>query len=285
MDIEKMKKYYASLLIATTLLIGSCATTTRDSVSGVKRQQLLLLPESQITSMASASYLQTLKEADKKKTLNANQAQLERVRGISNKLIAQVGVFRPDAAKWQWEVNVDKNEQVNAYCMPGGKIMVYTGLIEKLNATDDELGAVIGHEIAHALREHGRERMSSALVQQVGLAGIAVYLGTSKNKTAANVGMQAAALGTTLFFALPNSREQEREADKIGLELAARAGYNPDAAITLWQKMSAQSEAKPPEFLSTHPANENRIKELRALVPQVRPLYEAAKTASKNNAS
>lgn len=274
-----MKNYSALLCISLALVIGGCATTTKDSVSGVKRQQLLLLPESQITSMASASYLQTLKESDKKKTLNTNQAQLERVRGISNKLIAQVGVFRPDASKWKWEVNVDKNDQVNAYCMPGGKIMVYTGLIDKLNATDDELGAVIGHEIAHALREHGRERMSAALIQQVGLAGFAAYLGTSKNKTTANAGMQAAALGTTLFFALPNSREQEREADRIGLELAARAGYNPDAAITLWQKMSAQNEAKPPEFLSTHPSNDSRIVNLRALAPQVRPLYEAAKAS------
>ena len=272
-----MKKYYTLLLFTITLLISGCATTTQDSVAGVKRQQLLVLPASQITSMASASYLQTLKDSEQKKTLNTNPAQLERIRAISNKLIAQVGIFRPDASKWKWEVNVDNNEQVNAYCMPGGKIMVFTGLIDKLHTTDDELGAVIGHEIAHALREHGRERMSSALIQQIGLAGVAAYLSTSKNTTSANAGMQAAAVGSTLFFALPNSREQEREADKIGLELAARAGYNPDAAITLWQKMSAQGGAKPPEFLSTHPTNENRIAELRALVPQVRPLYLAAK--------
>lgn len=276
-----MRKYYALLCTALILNISGCATTTQDSVSGVKRTQLLLLPSSQIVSMSSASYLQTLKESEQKKTLNTNTAQLERVRGISNRLIAQVGVFRPDASQWKWEVNVDKNDQVNAYCMPGGKIMVFTGLIDKLNATDDELGAVIGHEIAHALREHGRERMSSALVQQIGLAGVAAYLSTSKNTTTANAGMQAAAMGTTLFFALPNGREQEREADKIGLELSARAGFNPEAAITLWQKMSAQGGSKPPEFLSTHPSNENRITELRALVPKVRPLYETAKNKAK----
>ncbi|MES2012134.1 MAG: M48 family metallopeptidase [Pseudomonadota bacterium] len=276
-----MRKYYALLLTAIILHISGCATTTQDSVSGVKRTQLLLLPSSQIVSMSSASYLQTLKESEQKKTLNTNTTQLERVRGISNRLIAQVSVFRPDASQWKWEVNVDKNDQVNAYCMPGGKIMVFTGLIDKLNATDDELGAVIGHEIAHALREHGRERMSSALVQQIGLAGVAAYLSTSKNTTMANAGMQAAAMGTTLFFALPNSREQEREADKIGLELSARAGFNPEAAITLWQKMSAQGGSKPPEFLSTHPSNESRITELRALVPKVRPLYEAAKSKAK----
>lgn len=276
-----MRKYYAPLLIAITLHVSGCATTTQDSVSGVKRTQLLLLPSSQVVSMSSASYLQTLKEAEQKKTLNTNTVELERVRSISNRLIAQVGVFRPDAKQWKWEVNVDKNDQVNAYCMPGGKIMVFTGLIDKLHATDDELGAVIGHEIAHALREHGRERMSSALIQQIGLAGIAAYLSTSTNTTTANAGMQAATMGTTLFFALPNSREQESEADKIGLELSARAGFNPEAAITLWQKMSAQGGSKPPEFLSTHPSNENRIAELRALVPKVRPLYDAAKTKTR----
>ncbi|OIR00095.1 beta-barrel assembly-enhancing protease precursor [mine drainage metagenome] len=276
-----MRKYYAPLLIAITLHVSGCATTTQDSVSGVKRTQLLLLPSSQVVSMSSASYLQTLKEAEQKKTLNTNTVELERVRSISNRLIAQVGVFRPDAKQWKWEVNVDKNDQVNAYCMPGGKIMVFTGLIDKLHATDDELGAVIGHEIAHALREHGRERMSSALIQQIGLAGIAAYLSTSTNTTTANAGMQAATMGTTLFFALPNSREQESEADKIGLELSARAGFNPEAAITLWQKMSAQGSSKPPEFLSTHPSNENRIAELRALVPKVRPLYDAAKTKTR----
>lgn len=268
-----MKKLTLVLLTALSLQIGGCATTTKDSVSGVNRSQFMLLPASQVTSMSSQAYTQTLKEAETKKTLNADKAQLDRVRTISNRLIAQVGVFRPDATQWKWEVNVDKSDQVNAYCMPGGKIMVYTGLIEKLNATDDELGAVIGHEIAHALREHGRERMSQAYVQQFGLQALAAFV-TGSAGTAA---VQAAGMGSQLFFALPNSRLQETEADKIGLELSARAGYNPEAAITLWQKMSKLGGAKPPQFLSTHPANETRIAELSALVPKVKPLYEAAK--------
>ncbi|OYZ06960.1 MAG: peptidase M48, partial [Methylophilales bacterium 16-45-7] len=198
---------------------------------------------------------------------------LDRVRGISNKLIAQVGVFRPDAVNWKWEVNVEKNDQLNAYCMPGGKIMVLSGLIEKINATDDELGAVIGHEIAHALREHGRERMSQAYVQQFGLQALAAFA----TGTTGAAAVQAAGMGSQLFFSLPNGREQEREADKMGLELAARAGFNPDAAVTLWQKMSAQSSSAPPEFFSTHPNSANRITDLKALAPKVRPLYEAAK--------
>jgi len=269
-----------TLIIATVLAtqISGCATTTSDSVAGVKRTQFMLLPASYVTDMSSQAYAQTLTTAQKKQTLNADKAELERVRKISNRLISQVGVFRADATKWQWEVNVEKNDQLNAYCMPGGKIMVYSGLITKLNATDDELAAVIGHEIAHALREHGRERMSQAYVQQFGLQALAAIVTKGTSATVGNVSAQAAGLGSQLFFALPNSREQERESDKIGLELAARAGYNPDAAVTLWQKMEAQAGSKPPEFLSTHPASENRIAELRALAPKVRPLYEAAKT-------
>jgi len=277
LTLKKLALVFATI-IATQL--SGCATTTKDSVAGVKRTQLMLLPASQVVGMSSQAYIQTLKEAEKKSALNTDKAQLARVRTISNRLIAQVGVFRPDAAQWKWEVNVEKNEQVNAYCMPGGKIMVLTGLIDKLQATDDELGAVIGHEIAHALREHGRERMSQAYMQQFGLQALAAVLTKGTSAVVGNASMQAASLGSQLFFALPNSRLQEREADKIGLELAARAGYNPDAAITLWQKMGAQGGSKPPEFLSTHPANENRIAELRALAPKVRPLYEAAKAGA-----
>lgn len=272
------KKITLILAVILSTQLSSCATTTSDSVAGVKRTQLLLLPASYVSNMSNQTYAQTLNEAKKKQTLNADKPELERVRNISSRLISQVGVFRADATKWKWEVNVEKNDQLNAYCMPGGKIMVYSGLIEKLNATDDELAAVIGHEIAHALREHGRERMSQAYIQQFGLQALAAALTNGSSAAVSNASMQAASMGSQLFFALPNSREQEREADKIGLELAARAGYNPDAAVSLWQKMEAQGGSKPPEFLSTHPASANRIAELRTLAPKVRPLYEAAKT-------
>lgn len=269
------------MLILTASTLGSCATTTQDSVAGVKRTQLLLIPAAQVDSMSSQAYTQTLKTASKKNTLNTDQAQLKRVRSISNKLIAQVASFRADATQWQWEVNIEKSEQINAYCMPGGKIMVLTGLIDKLQVTDDELAAVIGHEIAHALREHGRERMSQAYVQQFGLEALSLVLSRGSSAAAGNASMQAASLGSQLFFALPNSREQEREADKIGLELAARAAFRPDAAISLWQKMSKQTGDKPPEFLSTHPANESRIAEMQALLPKVMPLYESARASTK----
>lgn len=277
--IPLLKLKQSSFIISAIVIayLSGCASTTQDSVSGVKRTQLLLLPESQVTSMSTQAYTQTLQEAEKKKTLNANKTQLERVRKISNRLIAQVGVFRADAKQWKWEVNVENNDELNAYCMPGGKIMVYTGLIDKLKTTDDELAAVIGHEIAHALREHGRERMSQAYVQQFGIQALGAVLSSSTSAAVGSASVQAANMGSQLFFALPNGREQERESDRIGLELAARAGYNPDAAVTLWQKMDAQGGAKPPEFLSTHPASASRIAELRALAPKVKPLYDAAK--------
>lgn len=275
-----MKTLILSLLATATLVLSGCATTqtTQSGAVGVERKQFMMLSEKQVESMASQGYLQTLKEAESKKTLNTNPHQLERVRAISNRLIAQTGIFRPDALDWKWEVNVQDSKEINAYCMPGGKIMVYTGLIDKLDATDDELGAVIGHEIAHALREHGRERMSRAYAQQIGLLGLAAVVGvTTKSENKTTLTVQAASVVSALALTLPNSREAEREADRIGLELAARAGYNPNAAISLWQKMNAQSGAKPPEFLSTHPSNESRIGDLQKLVPTVMPLYQESK--------
>lgn len=268
-----MKNIFSIFIVALVINLTGCATTTNSSVAGVSRSQFLLMPASTVDQMSAQAYTETLTKAKKESTLNVDKAMYNRVNNISQRLIAQVGVFRQDATKWDWEVNVEKNDQLNAYCMPGGKIMVFSGLVEKLNATDDELAAVIGHEIAHALREHGRERMSQAYVQQFGLQALAAMVGG----TAGSMAAQGAGLGSQLFFALPNGREQERESDRIGLELAARAGFNPNAAVTLWQKMSANSNGAPPEFLSTHPASENRIADLKALAPKVMPLYKAAK--------
>ncbi len=274
MSMNKITSIKTVSVAVLCALLSACASTTNNSVSGVQRSQLLLLPTSTVNDMSAQSYTQTLQEAKKNNTLNADKPLLTRVTNISNRLIAQVGVFRPDATKWKWEVNVEKNDQLNAYCMPGGKIMVFSGLAEKLKATDDELAAVIGHEIAHALREHGRERMSQAYIQQFGLQALATVIGGN----AGNMAAQGAGLGSQLLFSMPNGREQEREADRMGLELAARAGYNPEAAVSLWKKMMAANKEAPPEFLSTHPSSENRIKDLQALTPKVMPLYLAAKS-------
>lgn len=267
----------AGFTLCCIILVG-CATTTNPSASGVDRKQFMMLSEQQVDNMSAESYTATLQEASKNKTLNTNAAQVTRIRTIAQNLIKHTTTFRPDASQWKWEVNVEQNDEINAYCMPGGKIMVFTGLIDKLKATDDELAAVIGHEIAHALREHGRERMSIAAAQQSGLAVLSALAGAAvQNQAIASAGMQAAEMGSSLFFALPNSREQEREADRIGLELSARAGYNPNAAISLWQKMGQQAGSAPPEFLSTHPANESRIADLQSMIPAVMPLYQAAR--------
>ena len=275
-----MKKLFLALLAGSTLLAG-CATTqtTQSGTVGVQRKQFMMLSSKQVDGMAAQSYVQTLKDADTKKTLNTNVQETERVRAIAKRLIAQTTVFRPDAANWKWEVNVQENKELNAYCMPGGKIMVYTGLIDQLKATDDELAAVMGHEISHALREHGRERMSEAYAQQIGLLGLAAIVGVTTNNSnnaAATAQVGAAVAGVALT--LPHSREQEREADRMGLELAARAGYDPNAAISLWRKMGANAGKKPPEWLSTHPSDESRINDLQKLVPTVTPLYQEAKT-------
>ena len=269
-------KYKRNIYIALTILtiLFGCTSTTKKSDSDVDRIQLMILPEYMALNMSQSRYTEILDEAKKDGILNTDTIQVERVREISYNLINQTYIFREDAQDWNWEINVIDSELINAFCMPGGKIVVYSGLINKLDATDDELAAVIGHEIAHALREHGRERMSSALVQQVGILGFAIFLsnqdGSFMSKQAI---LQGVALGTTLFFALPNSREQEREADDMGLELTALAGYNPMAAVSLWRKMDAQSESQPPEFLSTHPSSGNRINDLRLWIPKVKIEY------------
>jgi predicted Zn-dependent protease len=278
--VQNINKFFIAGLMAAAVAMTGCTPvqTTKSGTVGVQRKQYMLLSEKQVEQMSLQSYAQTLKEADAKKNLNPNPQQTERVRNIAKRLIAQTGTFRSDAPNWKWEVNVQESKELNAYCMPGGKIMVYTGLIEKLNATDDELAAVMGHEISHALREHGRERMSEAYAQQIGLLGLAVVVGaTSKNSNYASTAVEMASVVSAVALTLPHSREQEREADRMGLELSARAGYDPNAAVTLWKKMSAQSGSKPPEWMSTHPSEKSRIQDLQRLIPTVMPLYQEAK--------
>jgi predicted Zn-dependent protease len=270
-------KFFLIILI----FLSGCASTTLNTDSDVSRRQLLILPEFMANSMSVEAYKEALKIAEKNNKLNTDKNLLNRVRNISYKLIDKAIFFRDDANEWKWEINVEDNEEVNAYCMPGGKIMVFSGLVEKTNATDDELAAVIGHEIVHALREHGRERMSTALIQQVGIIGFAAYIANKGTRVSTDAAVQAVALGTTLFFALPNSREQEREADKMGIELMALAGYNPMAAVSLWRKMNELSEFSMPEFLSTHPSNENRIKDLTEHAKKINHLYEENKKEIK----
>jgi len=260
------------LIVAAAISLSACQTvqTTNPGAVGVDRKQRMLVSEEQVEQGADVAYDQELDKARKAGALNSNQQHFKRVQAISQKLIPQTASFRPDATQWQWEVNVQDSKDVNAYCMPGGKIMVYSGLIEQLQATDAELAAVIGHEIAHALREHSRERLSRAYAEQIALAGIAVATGAGQGTMA--IAQQISAV----TFQLPHSREQEAEADRIGLELMARAGYDPNAAVSLWQKMGKVGGGGPPEFLSTHPSGESRIRDLESNIPRVLPLYQQA---------
>ncbi|SEQ48743.1 Zn-dependent protease with chaperone function [Pseudomonas sp. NFACC02] len=269
-----MRKTFALCALSAALLVAGCQavnTTSGDSV-GVERKQYMfsMLSTDQVNQMYAQSYQQTVAEATTKGVLDKSSAEAKRVQNVANRLIAQAPKLRPDAAQWQWEVNLIKSDELNANCGPGGKIIVYTGLIDTLKLSDDELAAVMGHEIAHALREHGREAMSKAYGIQMAKQGAGSLLG---------LGQDSLALADTVVnysLTLPNSRANENEADLLGLELSARAGYNPNAAITLWQKMQAQAGASQPEFMSTHPASANRIAALQAAIPKVMPLYEQA---------
>lgn len=265
------------VLAAVLMLAAGCQTTntTSGGAVGVDRQQTMLVSAAEVNRQADKAYQETINEARAKKTLNRNPADLARVRGIASRLIPVTSVFRPDAPNWRWESNVITSDELNAWCMPGGKIAVYTGLIYKLNITDDELAAVMGHEIAHALREHGREKAGQAT--GIGIAAaiggaVGAYYGID-----ANVGQTVLGAVGELAFMRPNSRGMEQEADRMGVELAARAGYDPRAAISLWEKMGRVSGGQPPQWLSTHPSNQSRIADLKAYAERVQPLYVAAR--------
>lgn len=259
----------------TLVALTGCASvqTTQGGAIGVERKQFMAssVSTAQLQQTADQQYSQMMAEARAKGALDANAAAVQRVRTITNRLIAQVGAFRPDAAGWDWEIHVISADDVNAWCMPGGKMAIYTGLINRIKPTDAELAAVLGHEMAHALREHSREQISQQMATQVGLSVLSAVTGVSA------VGDLGSAL-TNVMFTLPNSRTHESEADLIGVELAARAGYDPRAAVTLWQKMGALSNGSaPPEFLSTHPSASTRSVELQRSAEKVMPLYEAAR--------
>ncbi len=263
----------ALILLISALSLAACQTvqTTQPGVVGVERTQNMLVSSNSVNRSAANAYRKVLAEATKKGQLNQDQAQLARVRNIAGRLIPQTGAFRSDAPGWQWEVNVIGSKEVNAWCMPGGKIAFYTGLIERLQASDDEIAAVMGHEIAHALREHGRERASQAMAQGIGISVLGTALGVSGGT------QDLTQMVLDLTFNLPNSRTDETEADRIGVELAARGGFDPRAAVTLWEKMSRLGGGQSPQFLSTHPSHATRINDLRGYADKVMPLYLAAR--------
>ncbi|HET7200366.1 MAG TPA: M48 family metallopeptidase [Burkholderiales bacterium] len=247
--------------------------TTQSGVVGIDRKQSMssLVSSADMDRSATEAYGKLMSDARKKNQLNGDPAQVERVRRIARRLIPNTAAFRADAPGWDWEINVITSQEVNAWCMPGGKIAVYTGLLTQLAPTDAELAAVMGHEIAHALREHGRERASEQMAQQIGVSVLGAALGLG------DLGARLTQTVLQVTLSLPHSRTQESEADRIGVELAARSGYDPRAAVTLWEKMGKLGGGKPPEWLSTHPSDQTRTRDLQSYSERVYPLYEAAR--------
>ena len=262
------------ILASVALLAAGCQSvqTTRSGAVGVSREQTMLVSSQEIEAASAKQYQQVIAEAAAKGALNRDARQVRRVRAIASRLTPQTGVFRPDALRWNWEVNVLESNELNAWCMAGGKIAFYSGLIERLSLSDDEIAAVMGHEIAHALREHARERVSRSMATGLGVSIASAVLGVGQ------VGNDLMGQVAKVTFELPNSRLHETEADRIGVELAARAGYDPRAAVGLWKKMESVSGGQPPQWLSTHPSHDTRQQDLAQYAARVMPLYQAARS-------
>ena len=248
------------LAAAGTLVLPAAAQVEVGSASGMRR----LVPAETLEDSAVQQYSQLLAQAKAKRALAPdNHPQLLKLRAIARQII-------PYAAQWRWEVNLIGSKQINAFCMPGGKIAFYTGILDQLKLTDDEIAMVMGHEMAHALREHARSRLAKSQATSIGLSLGAQLLGLG------DLGNAAANLGTQLLT-LKFSRSDETDADLVGLELAARAGYNPQAAVSLWRKMGEATGNGGIAFLSTHPSGPDRIRELEQNVPKVQGLYQASR--------
>ncbi len=273
-----MRTLARSWLLAITVgLVAGCATSTRPGAVGVSRPQLLTASVSQVNGQAAAGYLTLSSDAGRAGRLNNDPAVAQRVKDVADRLIAEVGVFRPDAVAWRWQVNVFDSDQINAFCAPGGKIGVFTGLIRRLDLNDDELAAVLGHEIAHALREHTREKVSQAELSD-SIVDVIAHSGLRYSGAASTI----VGFGSVFGVQLPFSREMESEADLMGLELMARAGYDPRRASNLWKKLQAQEgSAASAAFFNTHPSNEYRIDRIEAATPRVMAVYRDATAAGK----
>lgn len=258
-----MKKLIVPILLF--VLVG-CAT------SPTGRSQLMLVSPEQAIVASQKAYAQTITSLAREGRVNPNPVTAERVQTITGRIIYQAIQLYPYSESWNWSVKViDDPELINAWCMAGGKMAIYTGLLNKVEPTDDELAQVMAHEISHALANHTAEKMSIAMASQLGLLGIGL---ATKDTDYGKAAFTGSALAAMLAIQLPNSRTSEEEADLMGMELAARAGYNPEAAATLWQKMEKAGGRGPVEFLSTHPSPSNRQNTLRNAAPRYMALYQ-----------
>ncbi|MBZ5856293.1 M48 family metallopeptidase [Flavihumibacter profundi] len=248
---------------------------TKNPITG--RSQLVLFSEAEIQSMASTQYQQFLSQNKVVTAIGSKDAEM--VRRVGTRISTAISSFytqkglQGELAGYKWEYNLVDSKEANAWCMPGGKIVVYTGLLP-ITQNEAALAVVIGHEVAHALARHGNERMSQAMIQELGGVALSVAMSSKPAETQA-IFMGAYGLGTTYGAVLPFSRSNELEADKFGLYYCAMAGYNPQEAIPLWERMAAASAGKaPPEFASTHPAESTRIEKLKQLMPEALKYYK-----------
>jgi len=257
-------------LLAAALCLAFAPAANADGVDVGKPSMLRsLVPAALLEKQAAAQYAQIKQAAASKGALAPeHHPQLKRLRAIADRLIRHTGRWHAEASRWPWEVNLIGSKQINAFCMPGGKIVFFTGLVEGLKLNDDEIAAVMGHEIAHALREHARERLAKQQLTKLGATVLGELVAEGRYAGAFRFGGD--------LLSLEFSRDDESEADVVGLDLAARAGFDPRAGITLWQKMLAASRNAPLEWFSTHPSGENRIRSIEALLPKLEPLYRAA---------
>lgn len=269
-----MLRIIASLLISSVFLI-SCS---KNSITG--RKQFKLLSESELQSMASDEYSKFL-ATNKVVTVTTNK-DVEIVKRVGQRITKVVTDFyaKKGLSKslegYKWEYNLVDSKDVNAWCMPGGKIVVYTGLLQ-ITQNEAALAVVMGHEVSHAVLQHGNERVSQGLLQQLGGVALSVAVANKPSETQ-NLFLTAYGAGTQIGVLLPFSRKHELEADHWGLNWAAMAGYDPNEAIPLWQRMEkAGGGQKPPEFLSTHPSEGNRILQLQKLMPEALQYYNASK--------
>jgi len=270
-----MRSWIIAAVAGLTIIAGGpvSAQSAKDDGEGVKVRRVSvmrnLVSAAKLEQAAVQQYDQLRSQATSRSALlPSDDAVAKRVQGIAEQLLPFAEKWNSRAKDWKWEVIVIKTPAINAMCMPGGKIAVFTGLLDALKLTDDELAVVLGHEMAHALREHARARTAKVTLTNVGTLAIGLVIG-------GNVGELARQGGGLLN--LKFNRDDERDADLIGLELASRAGYDPQAGITLWQKMGQAAKGTPPPWLSTHPSGEDRIRRIRTALPQVMPLYEKAK--------
>lgn len=265
--------YRAALAVSLALSAVPAPALARDGVDvGQTSAFAKLVPAEQVEESAAQEYRQMLQQAAAKNApVSDTHPQVKRLRAIARKIIPFTTQWNLRAAQWRWEVNLLNSPEVNAFCMPGGKIAFYSGLLDKLKLTDDEVAMVMGHEIAHALREHARERMGKQAATNLGANLLNHALGLGQlGQTVTHYSAQL----LTLRF----SREDESEADLVGMELAARAGYDPRAGISLWRKMAAANKGAPPQWLSTHPSSNTRIADMEVNLPKVEPLYRRAHT-------